>query len=277
MISFSSEVKKELSEINNLSNKNLVKAELMGYLATNSTNKFSTTNQYNINRFSKLLKNVGENDFTIRINGNNFEIKTKNKININQEINTEDEKKALIRGAFLGAGTISNPASIYHLDISFENEKFAYITQQILQEKEIKSKIITRDKKIVVYIKDGESISKFLALIGANNSVLKFEETRVIKDVRNKVNRIVNCETANLNKTINSAVKQIEDIKLIKLKKKLKDLSSKERELAKLRLNNPDISLAELGKMLNPSISKSGVNHRMKKIEDLANKLRMEE
>lgn len=274
MNSFSSEVKKELSEINNLSKKNLVKSELKGYLTTNSSNEFTTSSQYNINRYNKLLNNVGEEDFTIRIRGNNFTIKTKRKINVDQEINTDDEKKAFIRGAFLGSGTITNPETVYSLNIAIESEKNATLIKKLLEEKNIKSKIIVRPNKYIVYIKDAENISKFLALIGANKSVLKFEDMRVIKDVRNKVNRMVNYETANLNKTINSAVKQTEDIKLIKAKKKFNKLSDKEQELANLRLKNPEASLNELANMLNPPISKSGVNHRMKKIQELAQKLK---
>lgn len=274
MNTFSAEVKKELSEINNLANKNLVKAELMGYLSTNSSNSFSTKNQYNINRYSKLLNNIGEDNFNISIKGNNFQIKTKNEVKIEQQINTDEEKKALIRGAFLGGGTITNPENIYHLEIYFNEQDYCELMKNILEEKDIRTKTLKSDKKYILYIKDGENISKFLAFIGANKSVLKFEDTRVVKEIRNRVNRIVNCETANLNKTISSAVKQIDSIKLIKSKKRFKDLSEKEQELAELRLKNPDASLVELGKMLNPPLSKSGVNHRMNSILKIAEKLK---
>ena len=123
-----------------------------------------------------------------------------------------------------------------------------------------------------VYIKDGENISKFLAFIGANKSVLDFEETRVMKDMRNQVNRIVNCETYNLNKVVASSVKQIDDIKLIKKHNKFDALTDKEKELAKLRLNNPNATLKELGEML--EISKSGVGHRFAHIAQIAGELR---
>lgn len=270
MKSFSADVKKELSELKNLSDKRLVKAELMGYLITNSSNKFSTTNQYNINRYGKLLDNIGEKNFLITVKGNLFEIKTKKVISVEQEIDTDDEKRALIRGAFLGTGTLTNPENIYHLDISFEKKEYAELIRALLNEREILSKITIRENKYVVYIKDGDNISRFLAFIGANKSVLKFEDTRALKEIRNNINRLVNCETANLNKTIGSAVKQIEDIKLIKSKKMFNLLGKKEKELAELRLKNPDASLSELGELLDPPISKSGVNHRMKKIEELA-------
>ena len=134
-----------------------------------------------------------------------------------------------------------------------------------------------REKNYVVYIKDGEEISDFLAFIGANKAVLEFEQTRVIREVRNNVNRIVNCETANLNKVVKTSVKQIENIKLIKSKKKFNKLSEGERELALLRLNNPESSLAELGNALKKPIGKSGVNHRMKRISDLAEEIRRNE
>ena len=274
MESFSKKVKEELSKLNNLSNKNLVKYELQGYLLTANSNKFITGNEYNINRFSKLLNNSGTNDYKIEMVGNKFCITTKKTIKINQNLNDIEEAKAIVRGSFMGAGSISNPRSKYHLEIVFQTEENAVKINNILNHFEIKTKVLSRAKNYIVYIKDGEDISKFLAFVGANMSVLKFEENRVIRDVRNSVNRIVNCETANLNKVIQTAVKQIEDIKLIKKKNKFNELKEGEKELAELRLKNSEASLAELGKMLKKPISKSGVNHRMKTIERIAEELR---
>ena len=274
MESFSRKVKEELSKLNNLSNKNLVKFELQGYLLTSNSNKFTTENEYNINRFSKLLSNSGLDDFKIEMQGNKFCITTKKKIEIDQEINDVEEAKAIVRGSFMGAGSITNPKSKYHLEIVFQTEENALKVNHILNHFEINSKVIKRAKNYIIYLKDGEEISNFLAFIGANSSVLKFEENRVIRDVRNNVNRIVNCETANLNKVIKTSVKQIEDIKLIKKCNKFNELSEGEKELAYLRLNNPESSLAELGKMLDNPISKSGVNHRMKAIQEKAEELR---
>ena len=125
-----------------------------------------------------------------------------------------------------------------------------------------------------LYLKEGEDISKLLAFIGANKAVLKFEEIRVLRDMRNNVNRIVNCETANLNKTINAALKQIDDIKYIKKMNKFNKLSKGLQEIANLRLNNSDSSLIELGKMLDNPIGKSGVNYRLKSISKFADELR---
>ena len=274
MESFSRKVKEELSKLNNLSNKNLVKFELQGYLLTSNSNKFTTENEYNINRFSKLLSNSGLDDFKIEMQGNKFCITTKKKIEIDKEINDVEEAKAIVRGSFMGAGSITNPKSKYHLEIVFQTEENALKVNHILNHFEINSKVIKRAKNYIIYLKDGEEISNFLAFIGANSSVLKFEENRVIRDVRNNVNRIVNCETANLNKVIKTSVKQIEDIKLIKKCNKFNELSEGEKELANLRLNNPESSLTELGKMLNNPISKSGVNHRMKSIQEKAEELR---
>ena len=275
MKSFSANIKKELSSINNLSNKDLVKTELYGYLLTISSNKFITENEYNINRFSKLLSNLDKNNYKIEMLGKNFCI-TYPKINLeikNLEFN-EEENKAICRGAFLSSGSITNPKNVYHLEIVFPKEENAQIVKDILEKFDIEAKILKRNKKFIVYIKDGENISKFLAFVGANKSVLDFEDERVIKDMRNRVNRLVNCETANLNKTISSSVKQIEDIKLIKKKKKFDRLTEKEQELALLRLENPDLSLKELGNLLKEPISKSGVNHRLEQIAKLADELR---
>ncbi len=275
MDSFSSKIKKELSSINNLSNKALVKAELDGYLLTISSNKFITENQYNINRFSKLLNNCNENNYKIEMQGKNFCITyPKRKIKIEDKERGEEENRALVRGAFMSSGSVTNPKNKYHLEIVFDKEENAKFIQEVLVKENIDVKILKREKNFILYIKDGENISKFLAFIGANKSVLQFEDERVIRDMRNQVNRLVNCETANLNKTILSAVKQIENIKLIKKRKKFDKLTPKEQELAQIRLENPDASLSELGKLLKEPISKSGVNHRLEGINNLAEELR---
>ena len=274
MDSFSSKIKEELSKISNLSNKNLVRAELKGYLMTNSSNKFVTENQYNINRFAKLLSNCGENDYKIEMQGKNFCITIKRKINFENKEMTEEENRALVRGAFMSSGSITNPSNVYHLEVVFDKEKDAEEIRKILAQSDIEAKLLKREKNSILYIKDGENISKFLAFIGANKSVLDFEDERVVREMRNKINRLVNCETANLNKTISTSVRQIEDIKLIKSKNKFNKLKEKEQELANLRLANPNASLQELGQLLEKPISKSGVNHRLEGIRKLADELR---
>ena len=196
----------------------------------------------------------------------------------NSQFTQEEQiKRICIREAFLKSGSINDPNKEYHLEIIFKLKRKADEINIMLKELNINSKIITRNKKYVIYIKDGEEISKFLALIGANNAVIKFEEIRVIKDMKNKVNRKVNYETANINKTINAAIQQIEDIKLIKAKNEFAKLPEGLKELANLRIENPDISITELGKMLSKPLSKSGVNHRLLKLKEIAENLKLKD
>lgn len=291
-MSFSKNIKEELSKASNLANKELVKAEFIGYLITNNIDikkdkiKYSTESEYNINRFAKLLNNLNLSKYEIDIQGKIYTITVKEKIDFS-EINIVDSKiklnekifvfcnneileKALIRGSFLGSGSINNPEKIYHLEVIYSCEENVDFVIDILKKYDISMKKLNNTG----YIKDGEEISKFLAFIGANSSVLKFEEIRVIRDMRNNVNRLVNCETANLNKTINAALKQIDDIKFIKNMKKFNELPPNVQEVANLRLENPDMPLAELGKMLSTPVGKSGVNYRLKVISNYADELR---
>lgn len=294
-MTFSKKVKKELSELNNLSNKELTYLELYGYSLTFSSKEFVTESRYNINRYARLLSNVGIEDYKINVSGNNFSITTKKKIEdiLTKEtiVKNEEEEKAILRGAFLGSGTITEPKNAYHLEIRFKDEKSMQECQKILEKYYIKTNVILADKieinetkkpqikkgksnkKYILYIEEGDSISNFLALIGAKKSMLEFEETRVLKEISNNINRQNNLENANLSKTIASSVKQINYIKLIKKRNKFNELSEKEQNLAELRLKNPDASLEELRKMLGEDISKSGINHRIKKIEELGKSL----
>ena len=185
----------------------------------------------------------------------------------------QDEQLArlLIREAFIKKGFINDPNKDYHLEILFKTKKKAEELKEIIFNLGIDIKSTKKDNLYMLYLKDGEEISSFLALMGANKAVIKFEEVRVIKDTRNNINRLVNCETANLNKTINASVKQIEAIKKIKRSKKFNTLQENLKELANLRLENPEATYEELGKMLSKPIGKSGVSHRLEKIVKLAN------
>ncbi len=291
-MSFSSEIKQELNKSNKLANKELIKYELMGYLISKNidmidknTIKFSTESDYNINRFSKLLSNL-EINHDINVTGKNFTITLKkNKIKdiveikeeqillkeeIEKEVN-EEKLKNIIIGIFMGAGSINNPEKKYHLEIDFKNNENLNKIEQILQKLGVNAKKMITDKKQSIYIKEGEEISKFLALIGANKAVMKFEDIRIQKDMRGKVNRLVNCETANLNKTINASIEQISAIKKLKTNGKFNKLSDNLKEIANLRLENPDMSLIDLGQKLKQPVGKSGVNYRLKKIMEIAN------
>lgn len=291
-MSFSSEIKQELNKSNKLANKELIKYELMGYLISKNidmidknTIKFSTESDYNINRFSKLLSNL-EINHDINVTGKNFTITLKkNKIEdiveikeeqillkeeVEKEVN-EEKLKNIIIGIFMGAGSINNPEKKYHLEIDFKNNENLNKIEQILQKLGVNAKKMITDKKQSIYIKEGEEISKFLALIGANKAVMKFEDIRIQKDMRGKVNRLVNCETANLNKTINASIEQISAIKKLKANGKFNKLSDNLKEIANLRLENPDMSLIDLGQQLKQPVGKSGVNYRLKKIMEIAN------
>jgi len=183
-------------------------------------------------------------------------------------------KKAYIRGAFLGGGSISNPEKAYHLEFVTHNKEYADELSELVNSFNLNSKVIKRKNSYIVYLKEGQQIVDVLNIIGAHNSLLHIENVRIMKEMRNKVNRLVNCETANLNKTVNAAVRQIRSIKLIEKEIGLKRLPQNLREIAELRLKYPEISLKELGQMLEPPVGKSGINHRFRKIEKIANELR---
>lgn len=291
-MSFSSSVKEELSKLNNLANKVQVKMEFLGYLISSNTtiqnNKitYATESQYNINRFSKLLNNLNYLDYQIGLQGKIYHIDfslvflekwieiENNNIFLKEIPKQAEESKALIRGAFLGAGSINTPENTYHLGMNFENIKNKNQIQELLKQFNFHFKSLKKKKEYSLYLKEGEEISNFLAFIGANKAVLKFEEIRVQRDMNNKVNRLVNCETANLNKTINASILQIEAIEYLKRKKQFKHLEEPLKEIAEVRIKYPDMPLSELGKMLKNSIGKSGVNYRLKKIIEIAEELK---
>lgn len=184
--------------------------------------------------------------------------------------NKEENLRAIIRGLFLGSGSINNPENKYHLEIVLDQENNLNYAIEILKKLGITSKKMVTKNKYSIYIKEGEEISKFLALIGANKAVMKFEDIRIQKEMRGKINRIVNCETANLNKTINASIEQIAAIKKLKQTGKFNKLNDNLKEIANLRLENPDMPLVDLGKLLKNPVGKSGVNYRLKKIMDIA-------
>ena len=197
----------------------------------------------------------------------------KSEITLKEDVVEQEDKeclKAIIKGLFLGSGSINNPENKYHLEIVLNQEKNLEDSIKILEKLRIRSKKMTTKNKYSIYIKEGEEISKFLALIGANKAVMRFEEIRVKKEMKGKVNRLVNCETANLNKTLNASIEQIAAIKKLQKTGEFNKLNANLKEIAKLRLENPDMSLTDLGKILKEPIGKSGVNYRLKKIIKLA-------
>jgi len=184
-------------------------------------------------------------------------------------------KRAYLRGAFLAGGSVNNPeGSSYHLEIASMYEEHCKALSKLANKFDLNARCIERKKGFVLYIKEGEKIIEFLSIIGAHQALLRFEDVRIMKDMRNSVNRIVNCETANLNKTIGAAVRQIDNIRLLQREVGLESLPEKLREVAEIRLQHPDMNLKEVGDMLKGNVSKSGVNHRLRKIDELAEKLR---
>ena len=171
----------------------------------------------------------------------------------------------------MGAGSVNNPENSYHLEIVLSNENNLNVFQELLSYFDIHIKELITKNRYSVYIKEGEEISKLLSLIGANKAVMQFEDIRIHKEMRGKVNRIVNCETANLNKTINAAIEQIAAIKKLQADGRFNKLEDNLKEIALLRVENPDMSLVELGKLLKEPVGKSGVNYRLKKIMEIAN------
>lgn len=182
--------------------------------------------------------------------------------------------RAFIRGAFLGGGSISDPEKNYHMEFVTNNEDFANSLKDLINSLEFNCKIVARKNNYVVYLKESEQISDLLSIIGGHHALLSLQSTKIVKEVRNNVNRIVNCETANLSKTVNAAVRQVENIKLIQETIGIESLPENLQEIAKIRVECEDMTLKELGEMLNPPIGKSGVNHRLRKIEEVANNLR---
>ncbi|HNV35304.1 MAG TPA: DNA-binding protein WhiA [Bacillota bacterium] len=224
------------------------------------------------------------NSYIIRINSDTKAKELLTKLGIYEDGNLVNEvpqevlkrrccSRAYLRGVFLGSGYLGKPAYGHHLEISVENRQFAESLVGLMRRFDMNPKVIERRTYYVVYLKEGDDIVQFLNVTGAHSSLLEFENTRVVKSIRNDVNRIVNAEQANLEKTVEASVSQMEDIKLISDRVGLMALSPPLAEAAMLRLNNPDASLAELGKMVDPPIGKSGMNHRMRRLARLASKL----
>lgn len=189
-------------------------------------------------------------------------------------IATEEQKRAFIRGAFLGGGSISDPEKNYHLEFVTNNMEFAESLRDLINSFDFNSKIVARKNNYVVYIKESEQISDLLSLIGAHSALLKLQNVKIVKEMRNNVNRIVNCETANLTKAVNAAVKQVENIRIIEETIGIKKLPENLQQIALLRVENEELTLKELGEMLTPPVGKSGVNYRLKRIQEIADNLR---
>ena len=189
-------------------------------------------------------------------------------------VSRQDGKRAYLRGAFLGSGSVSDPAKMYHLEFSTVNIEISQNLRKLLNSYKLNAKIVTRKNNNVVYIKESEHITDLLNLMGAYNALMHLEDIKIKKQMRNDVNRLVNCETANLNKTVDTSMRQIECINYIMEKQGLDYPPENLHEIAMLRVENPDMSLKELGEIMETPLGKSGVNHRLKKIEMIAEELK---
>ncbi len=183
-------------------------------------------------------------------------------------------RRAYLRGAFLTTGSMSDPEKSYHLEFVCLTRRQALQLQEIIRDFDIEARIVTRKNHDIVYMKEGAGIVDLLNVTGAHISLMNLENLRIVKEMRNSINRRVNCETANITKTVNASTKQIQDIMLIQKTLGLKGLQDSLREVAEVRLEYPEATLKELGEYLNPPVGKSGVNHRVRKLSEIAERIR---
>jgi len=183
-------------------------------------------------------------------------------------------RRSFIRGMFLASGSISNPEKSYHFEIVCSTLQIAEQLKEVINSFSTEAKIVLRKNHYIVYIKDGTQIVEMLNIMGAHLALMDLENLRIVKEMRNSINRRVNCETANIGKTVSASVKQVEDIQFLMEISEFKKLPILLREIAEVRLDNPDATLVELGQKLTPAVGKSGVNHRLRKMCEIADRLR---
>ena len=244
---------------------------------------FQVETEITVQRRNRLKKN---NVYLVRVPGQPKVMEvldvlglTKDGLMYNPEISpalVEKEccRRSYLRGVFLGAGSLSDPMNSYHLEIVANSEEYAESLVKLIETFGLHPKISSRKNVLLVYLKESEQIADFLNIIGAHQALLELENIRIQKEMRNQVNRLVNCESANMNKTIDAAYKQRMNIELIQKYHGFEKLNEGLRAVAEARLEHPEVSLKELGALLDPPIGKSGINHRMRKLEELADELR---
>jgi DNA-binding protein WhiA len=228
-----------------------------------------------VKRKTRLRKN---NVYSLQVGANNevkalineLEIKKKKSSPKAGLLKKECCRRAYLRGVFMCCGSVNNPEGDYHLEMTVNSHENVHEVHRLMRRLNLSPKNSSRKNKQVVYLKGRDQIGLFLNVVGAHGALLDFENTRIFKDMRNQVNRLVNCETANLHKTVNASVRQLESIKLIKEKLGLEKIPVSMREVAELRIKYPDASLKELGGLMEIPLSKSGVSHRLRKIDELA-------
>ncbi|MBQ9135241.1 MAG: DNA-binding protein WhiA [Lachnospiraceae bacterium] len=246
----------------------------------NLTIGFQTENEAVVRKGFTLLKKTYNIDIGVGINGQekaNLIAKTGD---LSKQVDpllikSACCRRAFLRGAFLCCGSMSDPSKGYHLEFVCVAEMQAEQLQEVIGTFDIEAKIIQRKKYYVVYLKEGAGIVDLLNVMEAHRSLMELENLRILKEMRNSINRRVNCETANIGKTVQAATRQVEDILFIKEHYGFSKLPDNLREMAEVRLEYPDAALKELGEYLSPPVGKSGVNHRLRKLSELADKLRV--
>ncbi len=305
-MSFTVTIKEEISSIE--SSKSELIAELSAYIRNNGTISsnfiiMTTENKFTVDRVIQAIKRLYNVDTEVtKINNVNFSKKDLYQLKIIDKVDTilqdlgiiDDNKKELetvptyivganeeirgyLRGAFLSSGSINDPKkSRYHMELLISSAKESVFIQKLLNIFELNAKILNRDKGYMIYIKEAEKISDFLKILGASKAVLYFENVRIYRDQKNKTNRLNNCEQANIDKVIETANIQLKQIKLIEDNDGLTLMDDKTKEALEYRKKYPEASLKELADIIsietNKKITKSGLNHRMRKIKELAEK-----
>ena len=307
-MSFTVQIKEEISHAERTKSERL--AGLSGYIRNNSTitkNKIimTTENKFIVERVTKGIEDFYNTKSQIDVIENlNFSKKELYQITIkdnldeilkdlcvlddkgnyietvpNYLVGGNEEIRGYLRGVFSASGSINDPkTSRYHMELLVKEPEEAVFVQKLLNVFDLNAKILNRDKGYMIYIKEAEKISDFLKIIGADKAVMYFEDVRVYRDKKNKTNRLNNCEQANMDKVIQTAQEQLEDIKIIEDNDGLVLLDEKVREVLEYRKKYPETSLKELAEIIsietNKSITKSGLNHRLRKIKELAEKFK---
>lgn len=228
-----------------------------------STNRILINDSYEAKRILSALKMIDQEGCVVRG-------RLVNPLIVQQQCC----RRSFIRGAFLASGSVSDPTRFYHLEIVCTTAEKAEQLVEIMESFGVEAKIVQRKKYYVVYVKEGAYIVELLNIMEAHVALMELENVRILKEMRNSVNRQVNCETANLNKTISAAIKQVRDIQYIRDTVGLESLKPNLREVAYARLENEDMNLKDLGQMLAPPVGKSGVNHRLRKLSEVAEEIR---
>lgn len=303
-MSYTIKIKEEIATIN--STKSEIIAELSGFIRNNATVtenkiKLTTENEKTLKHLTAIIKIVYEIDITVEIKNNlNFSKKELYQIIIidkvdfilkdigyydsnenylkippNYIVGANEEIRAYLRGVFLCCGSVNNPeTSRYHMELSVINPEEAIFIQKLLNIFDLNAKILNRDKGYMIYLKEAEKISDYLKILGANNAVLYFENVRIYRDQKNKTNRLNNCEQANIDKVVQTATNQLDQIKIIEENSGINLLDEKTKEALEYRKKYPEASLKELAEIITietgKKITKSGLNHRFRKLSELA-------